>query len=103
VRRGPTNGKSRLSVNRSIPMPDLLADELRAWQKTSARALPDDVTFAHPRLGTSLDGAKVTRKFQDACRAAGVQVVRTYWWTWSRGARCLTSSRCDAKPARCWV
>jgi integrase len=76
VRRGPTHGKSRLSVNRSIPMPDLLVDELRAWQKASAWPLPDDRTFAHPRLGTPLDGAKVTRKFQDACRAAGVQIVR---------------------------
>jgi integrase len=76
VRRGPTHGKSRLSVNRSIPMPDLLADELRTLQSASAWSLPDQLTFAHPRLGTPLDGAKVTRKFQDACRAAGVQVVR---------------------------
>jgi integrase len=76
VRRGPSNGKSRLSVSRSIPMPDLLVAELHDWHAASEWAHPDDLTFAHPRLGTPLDGVKVTRKFQDACRAADVQVVR---------------------------
>jgi integrase len=76
VRRGRSDGKSRLSVSRSIPMPDVLATELREWHAGSQWSLPDDLAFAHPRLGVPLDGAKVTRKFKDACRAAGVQVVR---------------------------
>ena len=36
----------------------------------------DDLVFGHPQLGTPLDGAKVTKKFQQACREAGVRVVR---------------------------
>ncbi|MCW2999157.1 MAG: tyrosine-type recombinase/integrase [Solirubrobacterales bacterium] len=36
----------------------------------------EDLVFAHPLLGTPLDGAKVTRKFQQGCRDAGVRVVR---------------------------
>ena len=36
----------------------------------------DDLVFAHPQLGVPLDGAKVTKKFQQACRDAGVRVVR---------------------------
>jgi site-specific recombinase XerD len=38
--------------------------------------LPDDLVCAHPVLGSPLDGCKVTKRFQDACRDAGVQVVR---------------------------
>jgi integrase len=36
----------------------------------------DDLVFAHPVLGTPLDGRKITKRFQQACRDAGVRVVR---------------------------
>ena len=36
----------------------------------------DDLVFAHPELGTPLDRTKTTRRFQDACAAAGVRRVR---------------------------
>ena len=36
----------------------------------------DDLAFAHPELGTPLDRTKVTRRFQAACRVAGVRVIR---------------------------
>lgn len=69
-------GKSDLSTRRSVPMADRVLAELDAWSKRSLYTAEDDLVFAHPQLGTPLDGGKVTSKFQDACRAAGVQVVR---------------------------
>jgi hypothetical protein len=36
----------------------------------------DDLVFAHPQSGRPLDRSKVTRRFKDACRAAGVHPVR---------------------------
>jgi integrase len=69
-------GKSDLSTRRSVPMADRVLAELDAWSKRSLYTADEDLVFAHPQLGTPLDGAKVTKKFQDACRAAGVPVVR---------------------------
>jgi len=34
------------------------------------------MVFAHPELGVPLDRTKVTRRFQDACEAAGVCRIR---------------------------
>jgi integrase len=69
-------GKSDLSTRRSVPMADRVVAELNGWSKRSLYTGDDDLVFSHPQLGTPLDGSKVTRKFQDACRGAGVRVVR---------------------------
>lgn len=53
-----------------------MGDRLHEWQQQSAWTDADDLVFAHPRLGTPVDGTKVTRRFQDACRQADVKVVR---------------------------
>jgi integrase len=65
-------GKSDLSTRRSVPLADRLVAELDAWSKRAIYAGEEDLVFAHPQLGTPLDGSKV----KDACRAAGVRVVR---------------------------
>jgi hypothetical protein len=69
-------GKSDLSTRRSVPLADRVVAELDAWSRRSLYIGDDDLVFAHPQLGTPLDGAKVTKKFQQACRDAGVRVVR---------------------------
>lgn len=69
-------GKSDLSTRRSVPLADRLVQELDAWSRRTAFPGEDDLVFAHPVLGVPLDGAKVTKKFQQACRDAGVRVVR---------------------------
>lgn len=66
-------GKSDLSTRRSVRMADGVLAELDAWSKRSLYTGNDDLVFAHPELGTPLDGAKVTKTFQDACRTAGVR------------------------------
>lgn len=76
LRLGTTFGKSKRSTQRSIPMASRLSARLREWQQQSGWTDVDDLVFAHPRLGVALDGSKVTRRFQDACRQADVKVVR---------------------------
>jgi integrase len=71
-----TAGKSDLSTRRSVPMADRLARELDRWSQRSLFSDDDDLLFAHPQTGNPLDGSKVTRRFKDACRAAGVRPVR---------------------------
>ena len=69
-------GKSDLSTRRSVPMSDRLAAELNRWRARSVYGRDDDLVVAHPELGTPLDRTKVTRRFQRACRDAGVRIVR---------------------------
>jgi integrase len=69
-------GKSDLSTKRSVPMTDRLVIELERWRSRSVFDRPDDLVFAHPHLGTPLDRTKVTRRFQAACRSAGVPIIR---------------------------
>jgi integrase len=71
-----TDGKSDLSIRRSVPMADRLAGELDRWSKRTAYKTDDDLVFAHPQKGTALDRSKVTRRFKAACRTAGVREVK---------------------------
>jgi integrase len=69
-------GKSDLSTRRSVPLADRLVSELDAWSRRTVFAAEDDLVFAHPQTGRALDGSKITRRFQQACRDAGVRVIR---------------------------
>jgi integrase len=70
------DGKSDLSTRRSIPMTDRLHAELERWHDRTLYSRPDELVFAHPLLGAPLDRTKVTRRFQRACRDAGVPAIR---------------------------
>jgi len=69
-------GKSDLSTRRSVPMTDRLAGELDRWSRRSVYSGDDELVFAHPQTGNPLDRSKVTRRFQEACRTAGVRPIR---------------------------
>ena len=70
------DGKSDLSTTRSVPLASDLAGALDRWSRRTMYAGEDDLVFAHPQTGKPLDRTKVTRRFQEACRAAGVRVIR---------------------------
>ena len=69
-------GKSDLSTSRSVPMTDRLARELKKWRLWTVFGDDEELVFGHPDLGTPLDRTKVTRRFQAACDAAKVRVIR---------------------------
>ena len=71
-----SEGKSELSMRRSVPIADRLARELDLWSRRTVFSGDDDLVFAHPQTGKPLDRTKVTRRFQEACRAAGVRPLR---------------------------
>jgi integrase len=60
---------------RSVPMAMRVHDELRLWRWGSIYDADDDLVFAHPHLGTPLDGAKLTRRFQQALARADVRKI----------------------------
>ncbi len=70
------HGKSDLSTRRSVPIADRLAGELDRWSKRTPYYGADDLVFAHPQSGKPLDRTKVTRRFKQACRDAGVREIR---------------------------
>ena len=70
-----SEGKSDLSTRRSVPMASRLARELDAWSRRTVFNGDEDLVFAHPQTGRPIDRSKVTRRFQEACRAAGVRVI----------------------------
>jgi integrase len=57
-------------------MTDRLAGELDRWSRRTVYSGDADVVFAHPQTGSPIDRTKVTRRFQEACRTAGVRTVR---------------------------
>jgi integrase len=68
-------GKSDLSTRRSVPMATRLAAELDRWSKRTLYNTDEDLVFAHPHTGKPIDRTKVTKRFQEACREAGVRVI----------------------------
>jgi integrase len=82
VRRSFTRGawstpKSRTSA-RAVPLADRLAGELERHYQRSAFGHDDDLVFAHPLLGTVLDGSKLRRRFLAALERAEVRRVRLH-------------------------
>jgi integrase len=71
-----TDGKSDLSTRRSVPMAGRLARELDRWSQRTEYHGDGDLVFAHPQTGSPLDRSKVTKRFKEACRAAGVREVK---------------------------
>ena len=52
-----------------------LARELDRWSTRTAYRSDDDLVFAHPQTGSPIDRSKVTKRFQEASRLAGVHVI----------------------------
>jgi integrase len=69
-------GKSDLSTRRSVPMATRLAADLDRWSKRTLYNTEEDLVFAHPHTGRPIDRSKVTSCFQEACRVAGVRVIK---------------------------
>lgn len=75
VRGEFTTPKSRRS-SRAVPMHDGLAALLERHFQASGWQADDDLVFAHPLLGSVLDGSKLRRRFRAAVKAAGLRHVR---------------------------
>jgi integrase len=94
--------KSRRGV-RGVPMADMLAGQLeRLFQATEFDA-DDDLVFANPCTGRPLDRSKVRKRFQRACRRAGVRVVRFHDLRHTFGTRMAASGEMSMRRLQEWM
>ncbi len=96
------DGKSDLSTSRSVPMATRLAGELDRWSQRTAYRGEDELVFAHPLTGNSLDRSKVTRRFKAACVEAGVRPVRFHDLRHTFGTR-LVAAGTSLRSVQEWL
>jgi integrase len=94
--------KSRRGV-RGVPMADLLAGDLERLFQASAFVADDDLVFANPSTGGPLDRSTVRKRFQRACRRAGVRVVRFHDLRHTFGTRMAATGEVSMRRLQEWM
>ncbi len=94
--------KSRRGV-RGVPMADRLAGDLERLYQSSAFQDDDDLVFGNPHTGRPLDRSKVRKRFQAACRRAGVRVVRFHDLRHTFGTRMAASGEVSMRTLQEWL
>ena len=94
--------KSRRGV-RGVPMADGLAGDLDRLFKSTSFDADDDLVFAHPETGRPLNRSKVRKRFQRACRRAGVRVVRFHDLRHTFGTRMAASGEVSMRRLQEWM
>jgi integrase len=89
--------------SRGVPLAGELhraIDELRFVSEFTA---DDDLVFAHPETGKPLDRSFVYKRFQRACRRAGVRVVRFHDLRHTFGTRVAASGEVSLRTLQEWM
>jgi integrase len=94
--------KSRRGI-RGVPMADVLARDLELLFKATPFNDDDDLVFANPETGRPLDRSKVRKRFQRACRRAGVRVVRFHDLRHTFGTRMAASAEVSMRRLQEWM
>ena len=94
--------KSRRGV-RGVPMADMLAGDLERLSQATAFDAEEDLVFANPCTGRPLDRSKVRKRFQRACRRAGVRVVRFHDLRHTFGTRMAASGEVSMRRLQEWM
>ena len=83
-----------------------MADDYRALATLRERLSftdDDDLVFGHPVTGEPLDRSKVRKRFQHACRRAGVRVVRFHDLRHTFGTRIAASGEVSLRTLQEWM
>lgn len=88
---------------RGVPLAMRVARELEAYFKASAFQGDDDLVFANPHTGGPLDRTKVRKRFQAACRRAGVRVVRFHDLRHTFGTHVAASGEVSLRTLQEWM
>ena len=94
--------KSRRGT-RGVPMAPELDVALRELARATAFGSDSDLVFAHPETGEPLDRSKVRKRFQRACRRAGVRVVRFHDLRHTFGTRVAASGEVSLRTLQEWM
>jgi integrase len=88
---------------RGVPLAMRVARELEAYFGASAYRDDDDLVFANPHTGGPLDRTKVRKRFQAACRRAGVRVVRFHDLRHTFGTHVAASGDVSLRTLQEWM
>lgn len=94
--------KSRRGT-RGVPLADRLVNELAALAAITAFHDEDDLVFGHPDTNDPLDRSQVRKRFQRACRRAGVRVVRFHDLRHTFGTRVAASGEVSLRTLQEWM
>jgi integrase len=97
--------KSPKSVRgiRGVPMADEVGNALADLRVHSLFTEDDDLVFGHPVTGEALDRSHVRKRFQRACRRAGVRVVRFHDLRHTFGTRIAACGEVSLRTLQEWM
>jgi integrase len=101
--RGEFKAPKSRRGRRGVPMAIRVARELEAYFLSSVFQGDDDLVFANPSTGGPLDRSKVRKRFQAACRRAGVRVVRFHDLRHTFGTRVAASGDVSLRTLQEWM
>ncbi len=73
--RGEFGDPKSEGSGRSVPLAERVASELEKHREGSAYETDEGLVFCHPETGQPLDRSKLTRRFKQATRRAGVREI----------------------------
>jgi integrase len=101
--RGEFKAPKSRRGSRGVPLAGRLVDALEQLAVTSKFRDDDDLVFGHPETGDPLDRSKVRKRFQRACRRAGVRVVRFHDLRHTFGTRVAASGEVSLRTLQEWM
>jgi integrase len=84
-------------------MADDVGNALTELRRGSLFFQDDNLVFAHPVTGVALDRSQVRKRFQRACRRAGVRVVRFHDLRHTFGTRIAASGEVSLRTLQEWM
>ena len=101
--RGEFKAPKSRKGNRGVPLAMRVARELEAHFAATSFQDDDDLVFANPETGGPLDRSKVRKRFQAACRRAGVRVVRFHDLRHTFGTHVAASGDVSLRTLQEWM
>jgi integrase len=101
--RGEFKEPKSVGGSRGVPMAAELERALNELRSVSNFAGDDDLVFADPLTGRPLVRTTVRRRFQRACRRAGVRVVRFHDLRHTFGTRVAASGEISLRTLQEWM
>jgi integrase len=89
--RGEFNDPKSEGSARSVPLAPRIAAELERLSQRSPWQADDDLVFAHPHTGNPLNRSKLTKRFKEAEKRAGVPVLKFHELRHTFGTRCAAA------------
>ena len=101
--RGEFKAPKSVRGARGVPLAAEIGMALESLRAQSAYAFEGDLVFGHPQTGEPLDRAYVRKRFQRACRRAGVRTIRFHDLRHTSGTRVAASGEVSLRTLQEWM